>query len=279
MLTNIYEFGDALIETGDLDPVYISIHGAQLPTSQLERLLLAFLAFYHLGFAAWVSEAEGEDYWKKMETAAINTEPSPLGGRWPRASERRHFRGDKCVKAIRHLARKQPEHWVRSLSECRSEMSVIDRVSSWPMFGKWAGFKAADLCERVYGVPLKFNPDIGLLYEAPRATLDALAQAEGRITKAVYEDLLDYFGKHRAPPGFDRACGPTETETICCKFGSFRSGHYWIGHDIHEVRLALSGWGETASKLQEAMPEEPPFATVMIDGMGMMARSVGSARP
>jgi Amino acid:DNA transferase len=271
---NIFEFGDALIQTGDL------LHGAQLPRDQLERLLLAYLCFYNLGFAAWVSEKEGEDYWRWMETAAINTEPSPLGGRWPRASERRHFRGEKCVKAIRHLARKQPEYWVLSLTECRSEASVIERVSSWPMFGKWAGFKMADLAERVYGLPLKFDPNIGLLYDAPRATLDALAQSEGRTAQAVYRDLLDHFAKHRAPPGFDRACGPMEAETCCCKFGSFQAGHYFVGHDIHEVRLALKGWGETASRLQEAMPEQPspPVATVMIDGIGTMAKSIGSTR-
>ena len=263
-MTNIFEFGDELIRTGDLDPAYICLYGARLQPEQLERLLLAYLAFYHLGFAAWVSEAEGEDYWKRMETAAINTEPSPLGGRWPRASERRHFRGPKCVKAIHHLRRKAPEYWLRSLSECRSETSVIERVSGWPMFGPWAGFKAADLCERVYGVPLKFNPNIGLLYDAPRATLDQLAQAEGRSAQAVYADLLDYFGKHRAPPGFDRACGPMECETVACKFGSYRSGQYRIGHDIIEVQRALNGWGETADRLLEPFPH-PTF--VMIDGV------------
>ena len=252
---NIKEFGDALIETGDLDPVYVAFHRAQLPKPQLERGLLAYLAFYHLGSAAWMSEAEGDEFWDRMETAAINVEPSPLGGRWPRASERRHFRGDKCVKAIHFLRRKAPEYWIGSLAECGTETSVIERVGAWPMFGPWAGWKAADLCERVCGIPLRFNRDLGLLYDVPRATLDQLALSEGRTAQAVYGDLLDHFAKHRAPPGFDRACGPMEAETVCCKWSSFQAGHYWIGHDILEVRRALYNWGETADRLLAAMPE------------------------
>jgi hypothetical protein len=67
MLTDIYTFGDDLIRSQDLDPVYCALYGAQLFEPQLSRLLLAYLAFYHLGFAAWLSEHEGDGYW----TAAV----------------------------------------------------------------------------------------------------------------------------------------------------------------------------------------------------------------
>ena len=40
-LTNVYEFGDALLSTRDLDPVYCSLFEAQLPEPQLCRLLLS----------------------------------------------------------------------------------------------------------------------------------------------------------------------------------------------------------------------------------------------
>jgi hypothetical protein len=58
-----------------------------------------------------------------MLTAAQNDEPSPLGGRWPRASERRHFRGAKCVKAVEWLRNKypEPEAPVRSLLVGKTE--------------------------------------------------------------------------------------------------------------------------------------------------------------
>jgi hypothetical protein len=63
MMTDIYTFGDDLIRSRDLDPVYCALYGAQLSEAQLGRLLLAYLALYHIGFAAWLSEHEGEQYW------------------------------------------------------------------------------------------------------------------------------------------------------------------------------------------------------------------------
>jgi hypothetical protein len=101
---DIFKFGDALIRSRDLDPVYCALYGAQLSEPELS-LLLAYLAFYHLGFAAWLSEHEGVNYWQAMLVAAKNETPSPLGGRWPRSSERRHFRGVKCVNAVNWLRR------------------------------------------------------------------------------------------------------------------------------------------------------------------------------
>jgi hypothetical protein len=133
----IFEFGDALIGAGDLDPVYVALVGAQLPEPQLSRLLLSYLSFYHLGLAAWLSEHEGENYWAAMLTAAQNDEPSPLGGRWPRASERRHFRGAKCVKAVEWLRNKypEPEAPVRSLLVGKTEKHVIERLAGGRCLG------------------------------------------------------------------------------------------------------------------------------------------------
>jgi hypothetical protein len=144
-LDDIYKFGDALIDSGDLDPVYCALYGAQLPEPQLGRLLLSYLAFYSLGLAARLSEHEGESYWHAMLVAAKNDTPSPLGGRWPRGGERRHFRGAKCINAVKWLRNKysMPEAPVRSLLNCKTEKQVIERVCQWPMFGNWAGFKAA----------------------------------------------------------------------------------------------------------------------------------------
>jgi len=62
-MMNIYEFGDALIRSRDLDPVYCVLYGAQLSEPELSRLLLAYLSFYHLGLAAWLSRLEGDAYW------------------------------------------------------------------------------------------------------------------------------------------------------------------------------------------------------------------------
>ena len=106
-----------------------------------------------------------------------------------------------------------------------TEQRVMASVERWPMMGSWGSFKVADMLERVWGAPITFDRNLGLMYEQPRAALDLLAatpefEAVDRSPKALYEMLLAHFGKHRAPPSGDRYCGPAETETCCCKWKS-----------------------------------------------------------
>ena len=252
-LDEIKTFGDRLIITGDLDPVYIAIYGAQLTEPQLCRLLLAYMMFYHLGVAAWLSEHEGVNYWKQARAAAENLRPAPIGGRWPRSAERRHFRGIKCVDAVDWFSARMPEDYIRPLAGLRTEMDVMTAVKRWPMFGDWVAYKVADLIDRVYGVPLIWSTDVVLLYDSPRKALDALDAGE---PKGVFGRLMEYFSRHAAPPRYDRPCGPAEVETVCCKYGSMHTGHYHVGKDIHEIRRGLLAWGSTAQRLLAAMPQE-----------------------
>lgn len=258
-MMSVYEFGARLIETQDLDPVYVGLHGAGLPRDQLRRWLTAYWMFYHVGAASWLSEQEGDLYWTWMTHAAANDEavrPAPVGGRWPRAAERRHFRGPKCVKAVEWFSQNPPEGWVSELTCFSTQKGVMDEVQRWPMHGPWIAFKAADMLERVVGVPLEIQPDIGLVYSEPRKTLDMLAQEHRTTPEAVYQALSGHFKAWQAPPRYERACGPLEIETVSCKFHSYHNGRYPIGKDIKEVRHALVGWGETAQRLLAHMPEE-----------------------
>jgi hypothetical protein len=272
----IHSFGEKLIQTGDLDPVYY-VRNANLPEPQLCRWLLAYWCFYHVGAASWLSEHEGRDYWNWMETAAANNDSTRgpnslvcnlLDDRWPRAAERRHFRGDKCVKAIEWLAKDRgtPEEYVCHLATRGTETSIINYVQTWPQFGPWIAFKAADMMERVYGAPVQFSRDIGLMYEEPRAGLrlaidHPLHEGQYNTLGDCYAQLLTYFHDRIAPPwpkspDEGRPCGPQEVETVLCKWKSHANGKYAIGKDIHEVRAACAGWGETADRLLAVLPAE-----------------------
>lgn len=271
----IQEFGRRLLETGDLDPLYIGLVRAELPEPQLCRYLLAYWCFYHVGVASLISEHEApEDYWYVMLTAAENTVApyaymptviDPSFERWPRAAERRHFRGQKCVDAVRWFSSRAPEDWVRGLVPAGvtpQEEWVMRRAQMWPLFGPWISFKVADMMERVYGANIVFSPKSILMYDEPRAALGILSASyspEGTVWGANewYEKLLTYFGSaHRAPPRGDRPVGPQEVETILCKWKSMRGGHYHVGKDIHEHRQALAGWGATAERLLKSYPSE-----------------------
>jgi hypothetical protein len=259
-LMEVQQFGTALVRTRDLDPLYVGLTGADLPPKQLARWILAYLCFYHAGMASWTSERSGGDYWAVMRTAAQN-ETSPRewqlpADRWPRAAERRHFRGSKCVSAIDTLSKRRPESYVDKLLGCHSDHELMETVQGWPMFGKWVSFKALDLLERCAWGRVQVSADLVLMYDQPYHSLQQIAKDAGLEFQDCYQRLLRYFGKYRAPPTFDRDCGPAEVETVVCKFGSRRTGHYYVGKDIHEQRAALRGWGNTAERLYQAYPEE-----------------------
>lgn len=263
MKMGIVEFGERLLETGDLDPVYIGLHDARLPRDQLYRWLLAYWCFYHVGAASWLSEHKGAEYWGWMHKAAENKTVTPVNaidGRWPRAAERRHFRGPKCVEAVKQLrdVYGKPELAVRDLI-LPSEKAILKKIKDWYLFGSWIGFKAADMLERCAGARVSFDPNIGLMYEEPRKGLElavTVGYFRGMTVDDAYKNLLGHFKHRKAPPALDRPCGPQEVETILCKWKSHMGGHYWVGKDIHEQRPALQGWGKTAEKLLRAYPEE-----------------------
>lgn len=260
----VREFGDLLIRTQDLDPAYVGLYGARLPPDQLYRWLLAYWCFYHVGLASWLSESIGDTYWRWMQEAAANVThpPNPRYERWPRAAERRHFRGQKCVDAVeslRLMSGNVPEFLVRGLTSCRTDKAIMTVVQSWPLFGPWIAFKAADMLERCAGVPVKFDTNLGLMYEEPRLGLRMLIDTppgdEFNSLSDAYNQLLLHFRSHLAPPAMDRTCGPQEVETVLCKWKSYMGGHYHIGKDINDHRNALEGWGATAEKMRAAMPQ------------------------
>src|SRR6188768_3254002 len=118
--TDVYTFGRQLIETQDLDPLYVALYQGKvdglLTEDQLKRWVFAYWCFYHAGFASYASERSGPAYWGVMERAAVNITKPPVGERWPRAAERRHFRGQKAIDSVRWFALgEHPEWWVTRL--------------------------------------------------------------------------------------------------------------------------------------------------------------------
>jgi hypothetical protein len=252
----VSKFGEALIETLDLDPLYVGLVGAGLPLDQLYRYLLCYWCFYDVGVAAWMSEQEDAQYWYWMAVAAENR-GCPSRGRWPRGAERRHFRGAKCVEAVETLAQlyPKPENAVEALTEHAVCEEVMRAVKTWPMFGNWIAFKVVDMLERCAGVELPIGSDLVLMYQEPFKALEIMALDGVSSPEEHWARILTHFAYFKAPPFGDRFCGPAECETICCKVKSYWGGHYWVGKDIYEQRRAFKGWGDTALRLLEAYPQ------------------------
>lgn len=291
---SLVEFGTALLKTGDLDPVYTALSAEPRDSAAEDRLLLAYWCFYHLGFAAYAAEAKTEpEFWRRMETAAANESPVPSrllaghvhpgspGTRWPRGSERRHFRGTAAIESVaylkaRHRTAQNAVEYVTWGGEAVNFSNVRARVLGWPAFGPWMAFKIADMAERVLSYPVDFSDcELGI-YKDPRqgAAVAFIQEApKPRHWEQAYGDgykhdpwnypisddelretaaaNIKLFKKHKAPPFGDRAVNVQEVETIFCKYKSHLKGHYEVGKDTHEIGQGLLGWGDLAEELNQ----------------------------
>ncbi len=257
LLDNPVEWGRQLIKTEDHDPLYTGLWRWKLRGAggdRGRRDLIAYWSCSNRGGAWRLRKHQGEEFWTWLHTAAVNeVGPDTLGvcalPRWPRAHERRHWRGQKCVDSVAWLRERfpQPEDAVRSLEDLPGQVNLAAvelAVTHWPQFGPWIAFKAADMLERVMGVPVAFPNSITTLYRDPRKGAEMAGPLMGHLTpQGVTERLLEEYRTMCAPPGGDRWVNVQEVETVLCKWKSARNGKYWIGLDTRDHREELERWG------------------------------------
>lgn len=271
---DLVPFGKALFSSADLDPIYVALGPALSKQPQLYRWLVAYWCFYHAGFACYASEHEGADYWEILERAAANADLPPVGDRWPRGTERRHFRGEASKRAVAKLrkAYRQPEQMVDRLLDGPSDIrSVIDRVREHYLFGPWIAFKVADMLDGCVGAKVLQNDMTLFLYDTPRESIQLNIEADNIPGVSAKNLSPDSFIKamrwlqrelrecqiphkpHSTPDWFS-------IETVWCKHLSHCHGHYPLYKDIYEIRHGLEPWlsvSKTAKRFFAAMPRIP----------------------
>jgi hypothetical protein len=228
--SNIYDYGIALIESNDLDPLYVMLYEANLPRPTLSDYMLAYWCFYDTGTASWISEGP---FWERLMGAGA----SKL---FLRGGDRRHFRGDNATNAIRHLISKQqsPDEilgWLSSPQHTTLDL-LMDKIQTLVGFGPTIAWKAADMLERFGYVTLSFqDTDPRLMSDTPRAGASSLFSQEmgrgpvGDPCRWAHQRLIDRLGEYLAPPTYNRYLSVLETETILCKWKHYLSGSYIIG--------------------------------------------------
>lgn len=273
-MNSIEEFGARLLETGDLDPLYIAL--AKAPSLRdpalLARWLFAYWCCYHAGASSFISECTGDGYWETLRIMAENSQPTPTGERWPRGHERRHFRGAKAVSAVeayrtRFVAPEAPVEWF-SVGAPLPYKTLRDRVTTLPQFGPWIAFKVADMLERVAGVPVSFDEADVMMFDQPYksallvwddwgANGNGSEIARSTVTtndekvRRVARKLGMFFAGKTAPPRHDRPVNIQEVETILCKWKSHNTGHYPVGIDSRELRHGLEAWAPHSAVAHE----------------------------
>ena len=271
---SIERFGTHLLDTGDLDPVYIALHKMELDESRLARWLVAYWCFYHCGVASYMADMKNPDnYWEYMMRAAQNTLPTPLGGRWPRGHERRHFRGQQGVDAIISLNSRYPEPamWIDELRGKKVHFTEFSKqVQQERGFGPWISFKVADMFERLELAEIDFSESEIFMFKDPREAAlrlwrskmgmseHAMPKDEPEVLRQIVGFLKHYFKDYTAPPRHERGIGLQEVETILCKWKSSMNGHYPPQNDTIEITQGLGEWSvhsPTANLMLGCMPK------------------------
>jgi hypothetical protein len=255
---DVVTFGRQLLDSQDLDPIYVALIKLRLDKEQLARWLVAYWCFYHAGLASFLSEQE--NYWSWMNRAAVNKDL-----KYPRGSERRHFRGAPCVRAIAHLSRqyRSPLSMVDHLTGARDVEGVMQLVSEHYMFGSWIGFKVADMLDAVWGHRLEQTKIETFLYDTPRKSIQELqgcGAVPGKSAEEAMQWLQKKLVKSRLPHRPNESPDWFALETIWCKHHSHMTGHYPLNKDIREIRHGLVPWAhqsDTAFSFLQSMPKFP----------------------
>lgn len=247
---DLFEFGSQLLESNDLDPVYVLLEHSTLEPDKLYQWLLAYWCFYHVGTASWI--VDRKDYWQAMRTAAASKD-------YPRSSERRHFRGVAATSSVDWLCSVGVESLFQPLIGCDSLLEdVVRYIKKWRGFGDWIAFKVADMVERL---------DIGrvhigasfLLFDSPQKGASLAWDRYGggerpnspdKVASWAVEAILERLGTKLAPPRYERSINAQEAETILCKWKSSLGGHYHVGEDTAACRKGLLRFSRTPTAQQ-----------------------------
>jgi hypothetical protein len=259
---SIEEFGAHLLDTGDLDPIYIALHKMELDNVTLSKWLVAYWCYYHAGVACHMATMGKDAYWQEMMRAAQNIEPAPTGGRWPRGHERRHFRGAQATDGIFSLQARHPSGPADMVAGFPALLGlgpvpfkeISDRAQEERGFGPWISFKIADMLDRLDICPVSFEQAEVFMFKDPteaalrlwrlKAGLNETAMPKDK-TKAITE-VVNYlklrFKDYTAPPRHERPVGLQEVETILCKWKSHMNGHYPLQNDTIEITAGVREW-------------------------------------
>ena len=258
----IVPFSRHLLRSGDLDPVYLALPKSVEDQDQLGRFLMAYWCFYSVGVACFMSEQKS-DFWKWMNVAAVNEQPTPSGSRWARSKERRHFRGTAAVTAVDRLSQRygeRPADILDFLSSGPMDVkSVINRAKSHYLVGDWLSFKMADMMDAVAQCPVTQDDISVFLYDTPRKSIlhnwrlqnGFPDNAQPKDEAVVLEKSMEWLGHQLEEYKIPHKPGETldlfSLETCFCKHHSHLGGHYPLFNDIHEINEGLEPWKSHSS--------------------------------
>jgi Amino acid:DNA transferase len=272
---DIFPFGKQLLESKDIDPIYVILNRAELGPELKARWCVAYWCLYHPGVASYIAQAATHDeFWLRLGGAARNSpkNPPPVGDRWPRGKERRHWRGQNALDSqtdlvTRYFAR--AGKFIDLAMHHREYKGLANFVESHRGFGPWMSFKVADMMEQCWGHPVEFQGAEVFMFKDPK---EAALMLWRRVTgheptvkvkdpEAAIAHMVRYLqvnlGHLEAPNG-KRKVGLQEIETVLCKWKSHQRGHYPLNNDLRDIRSQLAEWASVSSLAAQMERLVPP---------------------
>lgn len=231
MLTksSLEQFSRDLIATGELDPMYDLIDkGFERYGSQwANQYALHLFMYYDAGQAAALANATTElDFWHMQHYGYPD---------FKRGTERRHFRGDKGLKAMQTLQHMGSPTSVWNKMHSSSYTGLVNNVETrfgGCQIGPYFTWKAMDILDRCLGVPvsLSLGEAVKYLPDEPRKCAKTLWPTIS--LPEVLLDIREMIKDLPAPGAKGKLCGFSEVETILCAVNSLVKGSYRFGQDI-----------------------------------------------
>lgn len=242
------------LETRDVDPVYPVLRtlaqDLRLSAEERIRLVMAHVAYYHLGSALAFFEGRGPTL--------------------PCATERRGHRDPKKLAAHLDALRgvsDAPGGWSAWFAPALAGKSPRDawkalneRLLEIHGNGRWASYKTAEMLWKVCGFHVEAT-DMGHRYSSgPRQGLNLLVEGlpSGNAREVVptldgvSEELCRLLEKEGLPAPIE------EAETTLCDFHALCDGRYYVGHDIDQMLRQIldvqSGMTRDVLKARRVLP-------------------------
>ena len=239
-------FHKLALATRDVDPVYPVYRRLLELVGATEEagfwLTVCHLTWYDAGSAlkAWVELGGPTAHPMPQDRALLRLTEMGL----PCATERRGNRDPKQLRANLlswgEVARGAGGvgAWVNRRASWRGVMEQVEFVHG---NGRWASYKAAEMFQKVNGLPLK-PLDMGHANSSgPRQGLEVLfpglPQDNDRVTITKLDAMSAEFVRRLELTGLEAPI--EEVETTLCDFHALAGGRYYVGHDIDQMQAQL----------------------------------------
>jgi len=225
-------FAKAMFAAEDADPGYVLLKRATMPHGQKLRYVLAWCTYYNPGIAAVACQYTGDKFYRYLAS---------VYGTAQRASERRHFRGQAGLIALRdwQMTYPHPEDMVEACYGM-TYMRVRNNMKSMTQMGDYFYWKLADVWDTVFGDPVDFTGCEKYMPKVPKQGAEIIYGIEQPIVVGhsgkeeqwlvpVMAEITDYVRDLPYPLKGGRKLALQEAETVCCVYKQHVNGKYFLG--------------------------------------------------